>query len=243
MTSWALQLSKVLVASPSRVLSELLARLLCCHAATVLTAATLAEALDHLAENDDLSLVLVELLLPDGDGLRLLERVRELEDPKPRVILVSGRSDPAHERRGAELGAVGFLTKPICFRDIAGALRGATQPLDSRALRRRTSGRAFVIEPTRSDHERERSELFWYIRDLGPTGAFLETESPLPVGSALDLSIDVGTAEVRVVAEVVRVQQPSWSHSGGVGVRFVGLGAEETALLRRHVDEAGGARY
>jgi hypothetical protein len=78
-------------------------------------------------------------------------------------------------------------------------------------------------------------QVFWYIRDVGVTGAFLETESPIPVGMHMNLSLDVDTAKVLVTAKVVRVQEPSWGVSGGVGVHFVDYGADALTHLTRYV--------
>lgn len=241
--TWSLQLSKVLVATSSAVLCDLLSRILSCHVEKVLTATSLAESLEHIALSADLSLVLVEHPLADSDGFRLLTHLGKLEQPKPRVIFICGKRDPDVDRRAVELGALGVLVKPICLRDIAGLLLSATQRLDVRGPRRRTSVRAFVVEAGRNESVREPSQLFWYLRDLSTSGAFLETESPLPEGSVLDLRLELGAAEVNVTAEVVRVQQPSWNHSGGVGVRFLRLGERAENALRQHVEDVEAESY
>jgi hypothetical protein len=76
-----------------------------------------------------------------------------------------------------------------------------------------------------------RPRLAWNLVDLGTTGAFLETMGPIPPGTELDLMLFVGPAMVAVRARVVRIHEPSWSHSAGVGVQFVGLGQGARDLL------------
>jgi CheY-like chemotaxis protein len=236
LASWEIRLSKVLVVTGSVVLAEMLERILGCHSERVLTAASLEGALKRIAQHADVDLVISDVTLPDGDGLRLLDHVRRLESPKPRVILLSGRRVAGESERAFALGAIGYLMKPICFRDVAGVLRQAVGPLGVRSARRRSSAQACLLDPPRKGGSgSERSQLFWYVRDLSATGAFLETESPIPVGTRFDLSLDLDGLEARVTAEVVRVQEPGWGRTGGVGVRFVAFGQEARERLREHV--------
>jgi DNA-binding response OmpR family regulator len=58
--------------------------------------------------------ILLDYEMPDGDGSYILRRLKEnpLTQTIP-VIVVSGRHDRALERKMFNLGAIGFLTKPI----------------------------------------------------------------------------------------------------------------------------------
>lgn len=57
-------------------------------------------------------LVLLDLLLPDGDGLELLNRFRETL-PQPKVIVVSGCGSIGKAVQAMQAGAASFLEKPI----------------------------------------------------------------------------------------------------------------------------------
>jgi CheY-like chemotaxis protein len=222
MSAWTIHISKVLVATGSAVLRDTLSRILTRHAGQVIAVSGFSDGLDRVAENADIGLVIADIALADGDGFRLLDHVRRLEEPRPGVILVAGRRSDEDARRAMELGAIGFLVKPICFRDILGLIRNSAAPLGARGLRRRWCGRACLLEQARTDPRGgEGSQIFWYLRDVSSTGAFVETEAPLPLGSRLELSLDIDGQPVRVSAEVVRVQEPGWGRPGGVGVRFV----------------------
>lgn len=58
------------------------------------------------------NLVLLDLMMPGLDGFEILERLCALE-PRPKVIVLSGRDEPEDRARAAK--ANGFLVKPISF--------------------------------------------------------------------------------------------------------------------------------
>ena len=58
-------------------------------------------------------LILMDVMLPDIDGLKIVERIRQHKviGDIP-IIMVSGRAELADVMRGFEAGADGYLTKP-----------------------------------------------------------------------------------------------------------------------------------
>jgi hypothetical protein len=140
---------------------------------------------------------------------------------------------------------VGYLVKPVSFRHIASVLKQHIGDTASRAPRRRPGGRVCILglQNPIDSFETASPQLVWYARDVSTTGAFLETESPLPVGSMLDLAIEIGNIRIRVKAEVVRVQAPSWGSGGGVGVRFVDYGDSSREVLDAYVTTGGADTY
>jgi DNA-binding response OmpR family regulator len=78
--------------------------------AEVLTAESLAAAREMLAPGG-IDVVLLDIGLPDGDGLQL---VKELgQGARPRVIVVSGSVFPVERRAALSTGADEFIAKPI----------------------------------------------------------------------------------------------------------------------------------
>jgi two-component system chemotaxis response regulator CheY len=235
-----IRLSKVLVAGDSAALRDALRMSLAAHCEQVLTARSLQEAENRIGGHCDIDLLLSDVAFPDGDGFRLLALVRSLEDPKPDVILMAQDASNQQADRAYQMGAIGYLSKPITLREVASILKqhrgewsGARRP------RRRSDGRACVLD-RRSRSQitpQHATELFWYIHDVGESGAFLETESPIPVGTKLDLALDVGGTRIVVTAKVVRVQEPAWGAPGGVGVHFVDFDTDAQSHLVRYVGE------
>jgi DNA-binding NarL/FixJ family response regulator len=78
--------------------------------ATVLAAANARAALQCLADHPDTDLVLLDLHLPDQDGLQVLAAVVE-RHPAVAVVMLSGDMDQATMRKALDLGAQGFIPK------------------------------------------------------------------------------------------------------------------------------------
>ena len=84
----------------------------------VVHATTVAEALTLLDPRPDC--VILDLMLPDGDGTAVLQAIRSHHLPI-RVAVTTGASDPIRLKAVAQLGPEVLLRKPI---DLADLLRG-----------------------------------------------------------------------------------------------------------------------
>jgi DNA-binding NarL/FixJ family response regulator len=78
--------------------------------ATIFEAARWGEAMRLLDEHADLSLLLLDLGLPDRDGFAALSEART-QHPKIPIIILSGSCDRASVEKALDLGAVGFIPK------------------------------------------------------------------------------------------------------------------------------------
>jgi DNA-binding NarL/FixJ family response regulator len=78
--------------------------------ALVLEAADAAHAVALLAEQPDIALILLDLSLPDRDGLGLLAELRA-RHPAISVVVLSGFADRANVARALDEGALGFIPK------------------------------------------------------------------------------------------------------------------------------------
>ncbi|MCI8284693.1 MAG: diguanylate cyclase [Firmicutes bacterium] len=68
----------------------------------------------HLAQIEDYSLILLDVIMPDMDGFMLLKELQETFITKNiPVILITSLSDIQSEEKGLVLGAVDYITKPF----------------------------------------------------------------------------------------------------------------------------------
>src|SRR5271166_485283 len=81
-----------------------------------------AEALEMLGDRGSIDMVVSDINMPRMDGLTLLQKIQEGDDPLSTVI-VSAYGDMANIRTAMNRGAFDFLTKPIDFADFETTVR------------------------------------------------------------------------------------------------------------------------
>ena len=65
-----------------------------------------------LSQSPDL--ILLDMIMPDIDGLTVCQRLKENEATKDiPIIFVTSMSDPANEEMGLQAGAVDYISKPV----------------------------------------------------------------------------------------------------------------------------------
>ena len=75
-----------------------------------------------LALSEPYELVVLDLQLPQLDGLRLLEELHKNRPDLP-VLILSARSDLPTKLRGFQLGASDYLSKPFSFDELVARIR------------------------------------------------------------------------------------------------------------------------
>jgi adenylate cyclase len=110
------------------------------------------EALDVLAAEPDIDLMLLDINMPVMDGLTLLNELRERQSPV-RAIIVSAYGDMTNLRTAMNRGAFDFVTKPVDLNDLEITVRKALT--DIAKLRE--------IERLHASAERARNNLSRYF--------------------------------------------------------------------------------
>jgi len=78
--------------------------------AVILEASNSRQAMQIVEADPDISLILLDINLPDRDGLSVLAELRE-RDATIGIIVLSGTDDPDTVKRAFKLGALGFIPK------------------------------------------------------------------------------------------------------------------------------------
>ena len=128
---------RVLVVEDDTGIAEGLRTGLRAHGGVVDVAPTLSAAQAALSV-EEFDIVLLDLGLPDGDGLDWLQRLRRSRagarpDPQTPVLVMTARDQVASRIAGLDLGADDYLAKPFDIDELAARMR---------ALCRRAVGRA-----------------------------------------------------------------------------------------------------
>ena len=90
----------------------------------VVAEAATGQAAVKLALEKQVDLVLLDVVMPDGDGLTALGRIK-LDKPNLPVLMFSAFDNPANVARAIALGASGFLLKGCSRDEMFGAIRSA----------------------------------------------------------------------------------------------------------------------
>jgi len=79
------------------------------------------EALRRFAEEDEVDLVVLDIMLPKVDGLEVCKRIRAGSTVP--IILLTARDDELYKVLGLELGADDYITKPFSLRELLARVR------------------------------------------------------------------------------------------------------------------------
>lgn len=76
----------------------------------------------HLALTGDYDVIILDVMLPDVDGWRILQALRQAHHTTP-VLFLTARDSVEDRVRGLELGADDYLIKPFAFSELLARLR------------------------------------------------------------------------------------------------------------------------
>lgn len=80
------------------------------------------KAAENLAQSNSYDVLIVDLGLPDQDGITLITKLRQLGVHAP-VLILSARRSVDDRVRGLELGGDDYLTKPFALAELLARLR------------------------------------------------------------------------------------------------------------------------
>ena len=153
----------ILLIEDEEAISEPLAAALGHEGFDPVVAGTAAEGME-LFEKRSPDLVLLDVMLPDGDGRDLLRRIRETS--RTPVVMLTARGEETDRVLGLELGADDYVTKPFSAAELAARVR---------AVLRRAGGEA--------------PETVGALLEAGDVRMNLETHTAEQAGEPLDLTV------------------------------------------------------
>jgi adenylate cyclase len=140
------------------------------------------EALERLAAEPDIDLMLLDINMPVMDGLTLLTRLRE-QRSEVRTIMVSAYGDMVNLRTAMNRGAFDFVTKPVDFSDLEITVRKTLDDIS----------RLRDIDRRREAAERARGNLARYF---SPHFAAMLAERDEPLGAVRRQNVAVLFADI-----------------------------------------------
>ncbi len=116
MSSSRKRADRILVVDDDDRLRELLRRYLVQEGFDVLLAAD-GEGMDKLLLRDSVDLVVLDLMMPEEDGLSICRRLRAAKNNTP-IIMLTAKGDEVDRIVGLEVGADDYLAKPFNPREL-----------------------------------------------------------------------------------------------------------------------------
>ncbi len=137
----------------------------------IVTTADSAEKAMRLADAQDFDVILLDIRLPDSNGLGLLERFRE-RLPDVEVIMITAYAEVATAVEAMKMGAYDYITKPFSLERISLVIEKAYQrsqlQRENRILRRT---RPATADPKLIGHSVAIKNILYLIGKVAPTQA------------------------------------------------------------------------
>jgi two-component system, OmpR family, phosphate regulon response regulator OmpR len=204
---------RVLVVEDDPRLAEMLSEYLGQAGFRITVASTGASALRQLAEETSYDAVVLDLMLPDTDGLHVCREIRGRSDTP--VLMLTARGDAIDRIIGLELGADDYLPKPFEPRELLARLRAVlrrraptgavgAQTLHFGRLDIDIGARAVLVEGVRRELTSYQFDLLLALAQNA--GRVLSREALMDKVKgehleAFDRSIDVHVSRIRAAIE------------------------------------------
>ena len=116
---------KVLVTDDDRDIVRAIAKLLEAEGFCVVKAYDGLQALDALTENNDIKAIIIDIMMPNLDGLSAVMKIRESKNIP--VLLLSAKSEESDKVLGLSMGADDYITKPYSPSELAARVKSCVR--------------------------------------------------------------------------------------------------------------------
>lgn len=103
------------------------------HVFTVSVSHTGQEAISRIEGDPDIALVVLDMMLPDTNGLRVLQQIQKLRPALP-VVMLTGMGSESDVVVGLEMGADDYICKPFTPRVVVARLKAVLRRVGALAV-------------------------------------------------------------------------------------------------------------
>lgn len=187
------------------------------------------------ALNNDYSLILLDLMLPEMDGFEICKKIREQKDIP--ILMVSAKKDDIDKIRGLGLGADDYITKPFSpselvarvkahmnrYERLVGGERKSNETIEIRGLRIDKTARRVYVNGNEKPFTIKEFDLLTFLAE-NPNKVFSKEELFSAIWDT-DMIGDIATVTVHIkkIREKIEVStsNPQFIETiWGAGYRF-----------------------
>ena len=187
------------------------------------------ELLLKLRQDGPVDLIVLDLRLPQGNGLALLRAIRKLERQPPTIIVFSGTIASADEvRQLAALGVSGYVNEYTAGQHILPSLAPHLFPEQHN---RRSSPRVVLGIPV--SYRFGNTIAAALTLNVSQGGFAVRTTSPLPVGTPVRARFRLPGAKGEIAADA----RVAWvDHRVGMGLQFTKIDGAAQGEIDRFIE-------
>jgi len=181
------------------------------------------------AELDKIHLIVVDLRLPQANGVSLVRNLRRIDPQKPPIVVFSGTiANAAEVRELAALNVAGYVNEYTSIQHILPSLAPHLFPGN---FNRRTGPRVVLGIPIA--YRFGNTIAAAVTLNISRGGVAVRTTSPLEQGAVVKTRFRMPLSKKDIDVE----SRVAWSDRRvGMGLEFVGLSAEDTGVIADYVD-------
>ena len=181
------------------------------------------------AELDKIDLIVVDLRLPQANGVALIRNLRRLDPQKPPIVVFSGTiANAAEVRELAALNVAGYVNEYTSIQHILPSLAPHLFPGD---FNRRTGPRVVLGIPIA--YRFGNTIAAAVTLNISRGGVAVRTTSPLETGAVVKTRFRMPLTKKDIDVE----SKVAWSDRRvGMGLEFAGLSQDDQRLIAEYVD-------
>ena len=181
------------------------------------------------AELDKIDLIVVDLRLPQANGVALIRNLRRLDPQKPPIVVFSGTiANAAEVRELAALNVAGYVNEYTSIQHILPSLAPHLFPGD---FNRRTGPRVVLGIPIA--YRFGNTIAAAVTLNISRGGVAVRTTSPLELGAVVKTRFRMPLSKKDIDVE----SKVAWSDKRvGMGLEFTGLAADDQGIIAEYVD-------
>jgi CheY-like chemotaxis protein len=179
-------------------------------------------------------IVITELTLPKMSGIELLKHIKH--DSRTRdvpVLIYTAVKASSYRDACMQAGCSGYLIHPADENQLFDAVQKATEKTPRHFVRLATWLDVIINTPSES-------ELGAKVTAISEHGMYVGTRNPLPMGTTAQFTVylpKLATSGIKVQGQVLYSHANESAKSPGMGVKFLQVGPEVSALIREFVKD------